>query len=106
MSGTVKTDIADHKTMPKLLKENSLRFADRIALREKDLGIWQRTTWQGYWEHVRDFALGLRELGLTEPGDKVSILGDNSPQWLYADLAAQSCRAVAVLNRPTEDWIN
>ncbi len=88
-------------TMPKLLRQNAVRFADRIALREKDLGIWQRTTWQGYWEHVRDFALGLRELGLTEPGDKVSILGDNCPQWLYADLAAQACRSVAVGVYPT-----
>jgi long-chain acyl-CoA synthetase len=89
------------QTMPKLLKENALRYANRIALREKDLGIWQRTTWRGYWEHVRDFALGLQELGLTEPGDKVSILGDNCPEWLYADLAAQSCRAVAVGVYPT-----
>ncbi len=97
------TAAADHtgQTMPKLLRENALRYADRIALREKDLGIWQRTTWRGYWEHVRDFALGMRELGLTEPGDKVSILGDNCPEWLYADLAAQSCRAVAVGVYPT-----
>lgn len=88
-------------TMPKLLKKNASRYRDRVALREKDLGIWQRVTWQGYFEHVRDFALGLRELGLTEPGGKVSILGDNCPQWLYADLAAQACRAVAVGIYPT-----
>ena len=100
MPAKVRTDSTGW-TMPKLLGRNARRYADRIALREKDLGIWQRTTWRGYWEHVRDFALGLRELGLTEPGAKVSILGDNCPQWLYADLAAQSCRAVAVGVYPT-----
>ena len=90
-----------HNTMPKLLRQNAANYGRRVALREKDLGIWQRISWQDYLAHVRNFALGLKELGLEDAEDKVSILADNCPEWLYADLAAQSCRAYAVGIYPT-----
>jgi len=93
----------DHSqwTIPKLLKRNSLKYGPRTALREKDLGIWQTVSWKEYWEHVRNFALGLKELGLKDREDKVSILGDNCREWLYADIGAQACRAIAVGVYPT-----
>jgi long-chain acyl-CoA synthetase len=72
-----------------------------VALREKDLGIWKRVTWGDYYEHVRDFAMGLKALGF-EPGDKVAILGDNCCEWIYADLAAQSLLGIAVGIYPTD----
>ncbi len=88
-------------TIPKLLARNSKLYSDRVALREKDLGIWQRTTWDEYWDHVSYFALGIKKLGL-EKGDKLSILGDNCREWLYADLATQSSSAVTVGIYPTD----
>jgi long-chain acyl-CoA synthetase len=88
-------------TIPKLLLRNRDLFSDKVALREKDLGIWQRNTWKQYWNHVCFFALGLKSLGL-EKGDKVSILGDNCREWLYADLAAQASSAVTVGIYPTD----
>lgn len=88
-------------TIPRLFKRNVLRYGNRVALREKDLGIWQRISWNDYWAHVRDFALGLKELGLKDRDDKISILGDNCPEWLYADLAAQASRAISVGIYPT-----
>ncbi|MGO9120293.1 MAG: AMP-dependent synthetase/ligase [Desulfomonilaceae bacterium] len=88
-------------TIPKLLAKNRELYSDEVALREKDLGIWQRVTWKEYWDHVCLFTLGLRQLGL-ERGDKVSILGDNCREWLYADLAAQCSSAVTVGIYPTD----
>ncbi len=88
-------------TIPRLLKNNRLRYGDRTALREKDLGIWQKVSWNQYWEHVRNFALGLKELGLEDREGKVSILGDNCREWLYADIAAQACRAISIGVYPT-----
>ena len=79
-------------TLPKLFARNRELYSDKVALREKDLGIWQRTTWDEYWDHVCFFALGFRHLGL-KPGDKLSILGDNCREWLYADLATQCSSA-------------
>ncbi len=61
----------------------------KIALREKDLGIWQSLTWAEYLEKVKYFSLGMISLGF-EPGDKISIIGDNKPEWIIAELAAQS----------------
>jgi long-chain acyl-CoA synthetase len=82
-------------TLPKLLRDHARRTPSRVALREKEFGIWQPVTWARYQEHVRDFALGLRSLGFRR-GDKLAIIGDNRPEWLYAELAAQSLGGVAV----------
>lgn len=97
----MKGSIMELDTIPKLLARNSKLYSDRVALREKDLGIWQRTTWDEYWDHVCYFALGIKKLGL-EKGDKLSILGDNCREWLYADLATQSSSAVTVGIYPTD----
>lgn len=91
----------DADTIPKLFLRNVRNRGHRVALREKDLGIWKRVTWTEYYEHVRDFAMGLKALGF-EPGDKVSILGDNCCEWLYADLATQSLHGIAVGIYPTD----
>ena len=56
--------MTDILTMPMLLKRNADRLGHtKAAIREKEFGIWQPVTWQGYFENVRDFALGLHQLG-------------------------------------------
>jgi long-chain acyl-CoA synthetase len=81
-------------TLPKLLVRNAARFGDKkVALREKEFGIWQSFTWQDYLDHVRDFCLGLISLGL-EKDDKIAIVGDNRPEWVFGELAAQCAGAV------------
>ncbi len=83
-------------TLPKCLLAAVERFgADRIAMRQKDLGIWCPFTWGDSYQQVRDLALGLLELGL-ERGEKVCIIGDNDPQYFWAQLAIQSIGGVAV----------
>jgi long-chain acyl-CoA synthetase len=82
-------------TFPKLLVRKAAELGSKTALREKEFGIWQCTTWQRYHDHVRDFSLGLISLGLTH-GDKVAIVGNNRPEWVYAELAAQSAGATSV----------
>jgi long-chain acyl-CoA synthetase len=81
-------------TLPSLLLRNAGRFGDsKVALREKEFGIWQSVTWQQYLEHVRDLSLGLISLGL-QPGETLGIIGGNRPEWIYAELAAQAARGV------------
>jgi long-chain acyl-CoA synthetase len=80
----------EHNTLPALLKRNAERYGNsRVAIREKEFGIWQSTSWQGYFEQVRDFAMGLHKLGFKR-GDNIAYAGDNRPQGLYAELAAQA----------------
>ncbi len=82
------------RVLPGLLVRNARKYGEkRTALREKEYGIWQAVSWQRYLEHVRNFSLGLVKLGL-QKGDKVAIIGDNRPEWVYAELAAQAAGAV------------
>ncbi len=83
-------------TFPKLLLALAARLGDsRVALQEKRYGIWQPLTWAGYARRVRDFAHGLAALGV-QPGEVLAVIGDNRPEWLITELAAQSLRACVV----------
>ena len=77
-------------TLPKLLLRDYQMWGDgRIAMRRKDLGIWEEFTWKDIYEKVKYFALALIRNGF-EPGDKIATLGDNDPELFWAELAAQS----------------
>jgi long-chain acyl-CoA synthetase len=82
-------------TFPKLVVRNARRFPDKVAIREKDLGIWQSWTWSEYLEQARLIALGLAALGF-QRGDKTAIVGDNRPQLYWAVLATQALGGVPV----------
>ena len=83
-------------TLPKSLIAARLKFGDRqVAMRQKDKGIWRAYTWQQSYEQVRRLALGLIRLGL-QRGDKACIIGDNDPQYFWAQVAIQAAGGVAV----------
>ncbi|GJE01558.1 long-chain fatty acid--CoA ligase [Methylobacterium isbiliense] len=82
-------------TFPKLLALNAAEHPHDIALREKDFGLWRPTTWVQYNARVRDFALGLRDLGLGE-GDVVGLIGDNRPDWVAGEIAAHALGALSL----------
>jgi long-chain acyl-CoA synthetase len=83
-------------TWPKILKDNFERYGDhRRAMRYKHYGIWEPYTWKDYYLNVKYLALGLLSLGF-EPGDRLLIIGDNAPQWYYAELAAQANHGASV----------
>jgi long-chain acyl-CoA synthetase len=87
---------AKGETWPKILKYNYEKYGDsRSAMRNKHLGVWHPHTWKDYYLNVKHLALGLLALGL-EPGDRVLIIGDNAPQWYYAELAVQANHGVSV----------
>jgi len=82
-------------TFPKVALHNARRLAAKIAIREKDLGIWQAYTWSQYAEQARLIALGLAALGFTR-GDKTAVVGDNRPALYWAMLATQALGGIAV----------
>ena len=90
-------------TMPALLRHRARTTPARVALREKNRGIWQATTWLQYFERVRAFALWLQAQGFGA-GDKLVIASDGTPEWFFADLAAQSLGGVTVGIYPTNPW--
>jgi long-chain acyl-CoA synthetase len=91
-------------TIPQLLQKRAELHGDRLALREKDFGIWNRYSWSHYYETARSVALGLLSLGL-KPGDRVAIAGEDTSEWFYADLGTQMIGAVAVGIYPTNPWV-
>jgi long-chain acyl-CoA synthetase len=80
-------------TLPRLFRHVVRERGDRVALREKQLGIWRSITWREYGERAKRVGLGLVALGLA-PKDVVSIIADNCPQWLYTDLGTMSVGGV------------
>jgi long-chain acyl-CoA synthetase len=88
--------ITEDLTIPKLFFEKARQYGkDRVAMREKEFGIWQPITWHDYFENVKYLTLGLIRLGLEE-GDKVAMIGDNRPEGLWAEMAALCARGVGV----------
>ncbi len=83
------------KTLAGCLKAWAASRPDAVALRDKDLGIWNPISWAEYYRYASACGRMLAELGV-RPGDHVSILSENRPEWLYADLGAQGIGARAV----------
>ena len=83
-------------TLPKLLLMNYKKYGDkRIAMRNKEFGIWKNYTWEECYQRVKYFSLGLKSLGLNTK-DVAAIIGDNEPEWFWAEYAAQAMHGIAL----------
>ena len=85
---------------PETLPQHFLRLVHqygdkKVALRQKEFGIWQEFNWQQSYENVRDFALGLIALGM-QRGDHVATVGDNDRQYLWGYLGLLAAGGVQV----------
>jgi len=83
----------DTATFPHLFFQQVNTQRNRIALRRKEFGIWNRITWDEYGKMVKKTSAGLIRAGL-QPGDRVAILGDNRPEWLVCHLATMAIGCV------------
>jgi long-chain acyl-CoA synthetase len=75
-------------TIPKILYENSQKWANEPAMRNKERGIWREYTWKEVYKQVKYLSLGLTRLGLAK-GDKAIVIGDNMPELFWAGFAVQ-----------------
>lgn len=73
------------KTISELFWRRVKQFPYKVALREKNFGIWNEYTWHDYGEHARWAGLGLKALGL-QRGDVCSIASEVNKEWMFADL--------------------
>jgi len=90
-------------SMPQVLKRRADAHPDQLALREKDRGIWRETSWQQYFANARRCAIGLYALGF-RAGDRLAVASENTPEWLYADMAAQMLGGACLGIYPTNPW--
>ncbi|MEI2690467.1 MAG: AMP-binding protein [Anaerolineae bacterium] len=89
--------MTEPQTLPQFWLDNVRRWPgnEQIAARQKDLGIWQSYSWTQEYEQVRDFSLGLVELGL-QRGERVALIGDNDLEYLWGILAVLAAGGVVV----------
>ncbi len=89
------SDKTTSSTIPKKFLERVKATPNKTAMRRKYLGIWRDISWSDYLEKVRYTSLGLTALGVA-PGDRVAVIGENRPEWLYADIGTMCIGAVTV----------
>jgi long-chain acyl-CoA synthetase len=83
-------------TLPQMLEKQEQEFGSkRIAVREKNFGIWQAYTWDDYLWYTKKVALGLAALGLRR-GENIGIITNNHSEWLFTELGAQAVGAVTL----------
>ncbi|MBN9626246.1 MAG: long-chain fatty acid--CoA ligase [Acidovorax sp. 65-7] len=87
-------------TLPQMLRDRARSDAQRIAIRQKDFGIWKPFTWAQYHQRASHFGLGLRALGLPA-GGHVGVISENRIEWVLAQMGAGLVGAVTVGVYPT-----
>ena len=87
-------------TVASRVRDRGRDMGDRIALREKDFGVWQEVSWADYWNDAELVGHALLALGI-EPGDRVAVHSENRREWLYSDIGAIAVRTITVGLYPT-----
>jgi long-chain acyl-CoA synthetase len=95
--------VAEGNTVPEMFRSRVQLSGDEVALRYKKLGIWCDVSWKGYAERVKEVSLSLLALGL-KPGECVSVIGENSPEWVYIDLGTMHAGGTTVGVYATNSW--
>ena len=82
-------------TFPRLLLDHAKARPTAPAMREKEYGIWQTTTWADMAKLVEAIACGLHQAGLKR-GEHMVVIGANRPRLYATMLAAQAVGAIPV----------
>lgn len=88
------------ETIAAIYDQTMERHGSRKAQSTKIDGQWKTWTWAQVDRKVRALSAALIELGV-QPGDRVALLSENRPEWVWADLAILMIGAVNVPIYPT-----
>jgi len=83
------------QSLNKLFFDRAEQYNEKPFLWAKNDKEWIPLTWNETSLKVKEFAGGLRSLGI-KPGDKVVIVSENRPEWVIADLAINLIGAITV----------
>ena len=92
-----------NETVPTRFLNAVEKWGDRVAMRKKEYGLWHDISWNDYYDQVKFVACALLSMGL-EKGETAAIIGDNCPEWVYADLGIQCCGAATTGVYATNAW--
>ena len=88
-------------TIPKLFRDRVERFGARIAMREKDRGIWQPVTWREYGAAADKVGAALLAMGLPK-GGRAAVTAEVCQEWLYTDLGIMQAGGISFGIYPTD----
>jgi long-chain acyl-CoA synthetase len=88
-------DMGDLDTFPKILNHNAKLYPNDIAMREKELGIWNEFTWGDYKNRVKWMSLALLNMGV-KSGEAIALLGDNRPEWVWGEISAHAMKCYSI----------
>jgi len=80
-------------SVPDLFFSQAEKYGGRTAMRTKEFGVWREIGWDEYARSVREVAGGLLALG-HEPGERVALISENRPEFLYIDLGIQTVAGI------------
>ncbi|HZU37329.1 MAG TPA: AMP-binding protein, partial [Gemmataceae bacterium] len=83
------------RNLVQLLQQQADRLGPRPAIRYKRYGLYHDITWQEYQADVHACAAALLDAGIT-PGDRVGLVAENRPEWLFADMGILAAGAANV----------
>ncbi|MGA8263654.1 MAG: AMP-binding protein, partial [Ignavibacteriaceae bacterium] len=85
-------------TVPELFQFLTEEYSNRtksFIMMHKVEGKYVGISYQHFKEETEDFAYGLATLGVTE-SDRIAIISENRPEWIYSDMAILGLGAVDV----------
>ena len=83
-------------TLKETLDRSAQKHGDKVLMKYKRNGDWQTLTFRQFLAQVRNIAEGLARAGHVRPGDRVALLGANSPEWCEIHYAITGLAATAV----------
>ena len=86
-------------TIPGLVLSHNQKHPDGIALRYKQLGIWNTYNWADYYREVNLIANALKSLSIKK-GSIIAVYGNNVPKLIFSIAAIQSLGAIVVPIHP------
>ena len=90
--------IRPYKTIPELfiiLTEEWGKTVSHPLMKHKVDNEWKEISYPKFSEETENFALGLSTLGV-EREDKVAIISENRPEWVFSDMAILGLGAIDV----------
>jgi long-chain acyl-CoA synthetase len=90
--------LKDFKTIPQLFHFITKEYGkgmERPLFKHKINGQWTGISYDQFYSSTESLALGMASMGVKR-GDKVAIISENRPEWVYADMAVLALGGIDV----------
>src|SRR5262252_4963938 len=82
-------------TLAQAFESRAQKYGARTFLKDKSNKTWRDHSWAAIADAAARLRAGLQKMGI-QPGDRVGILSDNSPQWVIVDQAVLGLGGIVV----------